>query len=86
MDSLTDVVDEELEYGHAVCGDDERTRFDRRRPGMVAECDHRGLENGSLECECHQRAIDLMKTGTLQGGRPGLIRSLFPLTGRSLNK
>jgi hypothetical protein len=51
MDSLTDVVDEELEYGHAVCGDDERTRFDRRRPGMVAECDHRGLENDSLECE-----------------------------------
>lgn len=35
MDSFTEVVDEELEYRKAVCGDDERTRLDRRRPGIV---------------------------------------------------
>jgi hypothetical protein len=37
MVSFTDVVDEELEYGKVACGDDERTRLERRRPGMVVD-------------------------------------------------
>lgn len=33
--SFTEVVDEEREAGVMACGDDERTRLDRRRPGIL---------------------------------------------------